>query len=307
MTGQDVTLYQEMQRLEEQGEGLILSSERIIGSANAIETNLIRSGDTLTAETSWLNIGNTDTNNITVSSYANSNAELVKGSFYLNDTDEYVDTTDLKSGSFVEGKFDSSAREEAKLVADIRITGEAGSVVDLSDGILTLQATNSDTFTNSKGSKNLITYQGDLNYDGRVSMKDLAYLNAGAARQEVDANNDVIADSVARDVDADFSGKIDIADLAILDKDWGSSLHTGDETFSGSDEITWDELGKQGEDGDWNNSAFTDQNAIEYALGNFSQTLDPSIAGVSGADDVNNNQENDLLGTDFQDTPTPLG
>ena len=112
---------------------------------------------------------------------------------------------------------------------------------------------------------------------------------------------------MARDVDADFSGKIDIADLAILDKDWGSSLHTGDETFSGSDEITWEELGKQGEDGDWNNSAFTDQNAIEYALGNFSQTLDPSIAGVSGADDVNNNQENDLLGTDFQDTPTPLG
>ena len=48
------------------------------------------------------------------------------------------------------------------------------------------------------------------------------------------------------------------------------------------------------------------EGAVELALGNFNQTLDPAIAGVSGADDVNNNQENDLLGTDFQDAPTPL-
>ena len=132
-------------------------------------------------------------------------------------------------------------REEVTLVADIKVTGEAGKVVDLSDGILSLQATNSDVFTNAKGSKNLITYQGDLNYDGRVSMKDLAYLNAGAARQEVDDNNNVIADSVAADVDADFSGKIDIADLEVLDADWGKTLHTGDETFTGSDSINWNE------------------------------------------------------------------
>ena len=45
---------------------------------------------------------------------------------------------------------------------------------------------------------------------------------------------------------------------------------------------------------------------MELALGNFNQTLDPAVAGVSGADDVNNNQENDLLGTDFQDAPAPL-
>ena len=56
----------------------------------------------------------------------------------------------------------------------------------------------------------------------------------------------------------------------------------------------------------WTNSAFADQNSVEFALGNFSQTLDPSIAGVSGADDVNQNQTNDLLGTDFQNTPDPL-
>ena len=96
VTGQDVTLYQEMQRLEEQGEGLILSSVRTIGSATTTETNLIRSGDTVSAETSWLNTGNTDTNNITISGYSNTYAELVKGSFYLNETDGTVDTTDLQ-------------------------------------------------------------------------------------------------------------------------------------------------------------------------------------------------------------------
>tara|TARA_Y200000002_G_C22558467_1_gene611405 strand:- start:121 stop:1017 length:897 start_codon:yes stop_codon:yes gene_type:complete len=296
----------EMQRLEEQGEGLILSSVRTIGSANTIETNLIRSGDTLSAETAWLNTGNTDSKNISINAYSNNNAEFINSSFYFNDTDEYLQTIDLKGGSFVGEQFDHGFREEVKLVADIKITGDAGNVLDLSDGILSLQSANSDAFTNNKGSKNLITYQGDLNYDGRVSMKDLAYLNAGAARQEVDDNNNVIADSVAADVDADFSGKIDIDDLAILDKDWGKTLHTGDKTFSGSDEITWDELSTQGSHGSWDNSAFTEQNSLENSFGNFNQTLDPAIAGVSGADAVNNNQENDLLGTDFQDAPTPL-
>ena len=70
----------EMQRLEER-EGLILSSVRTIGSANTIETNLIRSGDTLSAETAWLNTGNTDSNNISTSAYFNKNAEFINSSF----------------------------------------------------------------------------------------------------------------------------------------------------------------------------------------------------------------------------------
>ena len=89
-------------------------------------------------------------------------------------------------------------------------------------------------------------------------------LNAGAARQEVDDNNNVIADSVAADVDADFSG-VDIDDLAILDKDWGKTLHTGDKTFSGSDEILgWTKYARS--HGGWDNSAFTEQNSLENSL-----------------------------------------
>ena len=80
-------------------------------------------------------------------------------------------------------------------------------------------------------------------------MKDLAYLNAGAARQVVTPaedpegidsdGNGYIDDTVASDVDADFNGKIDMYDLSILDADWGKSLHTGDEQFQGSSDITW--------------------------------------------------------------------
>ena len=75
-------------------------------------------------------------------------------------------------------------------------------------------------------------------------------------RTEVDANNDVIANG-GKDVDADFSGKIDIADLEVLDADWSRTLHTGDEEFT--DLIhSWIELGTQR--GSWNNSAFEEQN-----------------------------------------------
>ena len=104
--------------------------------------------------------------------------------------------------------------------------GEASNVLDLSDGNVSIQADGSETFSNAgQGSSNLITYQGDLNYDGRVSMKDLAYLNAGAARQQLVESNDENGNAVqvasqasyARDVDADFSGKIDLADLSVLD------------------------------------------------------------------------------------------
>ena len=65
-------------------------------------------------------------------------------------------------------------------------------------------------------------------------MKDLAYLNAGAARQIDNQDGSIDVEAVARDVDADFSGKIDLADLSVLDADWGKTLHTGDEQFQGS-------------------------------------------------------------------------
>ena len=106
-------------------------------------------------------------------------------------------------------------------------------------------------------------------------MKDLAYLNAGAARQQLslldvvpndeDKNGDGIIDaSVAHDVDADFNGRIDLADLSILDADWGKTLHTGDQQFQGSGDVSWSELDSQGESSTWENDSFKDQNCLLY-------------------------------------------
>ena len=111
----------------------------------------------------------------------------------------------------------SDTEAKTTMTAEIEIADKAGSVVDLSLGILKFNADGiEDGFANKKGSKDLITYQGDLNYDGRVSMKDLAYLNAGAARANAGGG-------VAADVDADFDGKIDLANLSVLDEDCGKS------------------------------------------------------------------------------------
>ena len=156
------------------------------------------------------------------------------------------------------------------------------------------QAEGSRIFSNEgQGSSNPITFQGDLNYDGRVSMKDLAFLNAGAARQQSttehsgeDADGNGIVDaSLARDVDADFNGKIDMYDLSVLDQDWGNSLHTGtSQGFTGSsEELTWESLDAQG-GATWDNSSFKAQNAIEAEndyIGSLETTAQTSVIGAS--------------------------
>ncbi|NMP13026.1 hypothetical protein HI853_03990, partial [Cyanobacteria bacterium 150SLHA] len=125
----------------------------------------------------------------------------------------------------------------------------------------------------------------------------------GAARQqqvsaadnatEVDANNDGVVDaSVATAVDANFDGQISMADLAVLDADWGESLHQpstatangSESSFTGSNQISWDELDNQGTTGDaaWDNQAFKDQNAVE-AANDFVESLEsPAAVGVIG-------------------------
>ena len=121
-------------------------------------------------------------------------------------------------------------------------------VLDISNGIVPFKPMVQGSLPSmqGKGSSNLITFQGDLNYDGRVSMKDLAYLNAGAARQQLNSRHarSVVASesSYCRDVDADFSGKIDMGDFSSR-SDWGRTLHTGDETFTGSNAtLNWDQI-----------------------------------------------------------------
>lgn len=292
VTGRKVTLYDASINLEQQGDGLVLGTQRVIGSSSDF-TNLVRSGDTLSTSATWLNVGNIEANNIKAYGTENANASLVSSS---------ISKTSLKSGSFVDGDFQEAGRESLKLTADIKITGDAGEVLKLGDGILNVEADGSRIFTNAgKGSSNLITFQGDLNYDGRVSMKDLAFLNAGAARQQSTADtsgedldgNGIVDASLARDVDADFSGKIDMDDLAVLDQDWGKSLHTGEgEGFTGSSAgITWETLDVQGGT-TWDNSSFKAQNAIEAENGYIGSLETTAEGGTYG--DGNNPSNEDL-------------
>ena len=143
-------------------------------------------------------------------------------------------------------------------------------------------------------------------------MKDLAYLNAGAARQQLvdgtDQNGNAVQvaseASYARDVDADFSGKIDLADLSVLDADWGKTLHTGDQDFQGSEDVSWSELDSQGDSSTWENDSFKDQNAIEAEESYVGSLESPAETGVIGADGNATANDNDITGASFQD-PTP--
>ena len=299
--GQDVTLYEAKINLKQQGDGLVLGTERVIG-ADAAFTNLIRSGDTLTTSVDWLNVGNIQANNLSYTEVYNQHATLNTATF---------SKSSVASGSFIDGIFVEDARESTTLTAEIKVTGQAGNVLDLADGIISIKADGSDVFANTgKGSSNLITFQGDLNYDGSVSMKDLAYLNAGAARQQATAENPAGLDAdgngfidatVARDVDADFNGKIDLADLAILDADWGKTLHIGDEQFQGSADISWNELDSQGAGSSWDNASFKDQNAVEADASYVGSLESPTTTGVIGADGNTNANDGDMQGAYFQD------
>ena len=123
-------------------------------------------------------------------------------------------------------------------------------------------------------------------------MKDLAYLNAGAAR--VKSGGDV-----ASGVDANYDDSIDILDLAVLDKDWGKSLHEGKDDFLGSNELSWEELDSQAVK-EWDNTVFKEQNAFE-AFDGFVGSLESPTSNVIGADGNTEANDEDMLGTNFQD------
>ena len=163
-------------------------------------------------------------------------------------------------------------------------------------------------YRSNKGSKNLITFQGDLNYDGRVSMKDLAFLNAGAARQQLvdctdkDGKTVKVAsdDSYARDVDANFDKVINLEDLAVLDADWGQSLHDGTAGgFTGSsDTFTLSHLDAQGS-ATWDNSSFKAQNVIEADAGYIGSLETTAAPGDIGGDSGNGTNDQ-MTGGDAQ-------
>jgi len=198
-------------------------------------SNLIRSGDTLERTTRWRNDG-----------------EFTLRDLELSDLHQAGVAT--SKSWFVDGLDALAVGDTAEITTEFHVYGAAGSVLDsvaLGFQLDALGGYHWDTADMLQFQhKNLITYQADLNYDGRVSMKDLAFLNAGVSR------------GYSRDVDANYDGALDINDLAVIDAEWGQSLHQGEGQFLGSDAISMTDLSQQGMH-QWDSSAFLSQNAIE--------------------------------------------
>jgi hypothetical protein len=227
-------------------------------------TNLIRTGDTIERITQWQNDGEFSFRDLTISNIDQAGVAKAVSVFLGNDS-RTLNTLAPDSGD--------GAGEAAEIRTTFMVSGQAGSVLDTSKLGFQLDATGGFHWDTSKmdlfQQKNLITFQGDLNYDGAVTMKDLAFLNAGAARGSGDARG------YSRDVDANFDGELDIEDLAILDADWGRSLHQGQSQFLGSDQLSMASLTDQGQH-HWDSRAFQAQNTIE-AKATYSNPITDSV------------------------------
>ena len=207
-------------------------------------TNLIRSGDTIWQSSTWKNDGEFSFTDLRITNLSNAVAEVTSLFDNKEATLAELGWSDLPG----EG-------EVATINTSFHINGKAGSVLDTTEVGYKLDAYGEYSWDTTEmeqfAVKNLITWQGDLSYDGAVDMADLAALNKGAK----DGGS-------AHDVDANYDGFIDFRDLAVIDKEWGESLHTGDGKFTGSDKISMAELFEQ-EGHQWDSSAFAKRNAIE--------------------------------------------
>ena len=140
------------------------------------------------------------------------------------------------------GMLDASTMDGAKLVTRLSLDSSglsAGDVHGFGDasGIFQLTGEQSSDVTGyaDQVTENLITYQGDLNYDGRVSLTDLAFLNAGEVAEDSSGN--------FADVDANFDGSITIDDLEVLSNDWGETIYDASSSDFSGNYASFDDFG----------------------------------------------------------------
>ena len=229
--------------LDEQG--TTLYTQRYIGSSD--KTYLIRDGSTVDAKGWWANRGTygvkaedlnltaSDTTNFklmelavgengtyeAVNSYAVDTVTDLSGSDLIDGGSVDLSTGFDASGNANKSSWDGSGSENIELSFKVQVDGKVGQRLnELETDFYTLEGKDTDGYesTSAKLTNNIITFQGDLNYDGRVSMKDLAFLNAGGVAEDNSGN--------FSDVDANYDGKITASDLAILDRDWGGTIHS---------------------------------------------------------------------------------
>lgn len=285
-----------------------ISTGRSLGIDQQEITNLVRQGAKFE---DWAQLSNSGESTLT-SVKAIQTGSVVNGTFTLeikqrpDDYDASGAWVNWSSGTVMNGteialgdvnfKVNSAGvvteRGQIWVTKKLEVTGDAGSVLtQVGGGGLEVHAyVNGSNERGKVGtfigttSKNLITYKGDLNYDGRVSMKDLAFLNAGAKAW----NNGGAGAVYNAEVDANFDNAFNVADLAVLNADWGKTLHktvtggtvpdasggTTTRSFTGNtgaNAISWAELAGNG-NYTWSNKSFEDQSKLE-AASNFVATL----------------------------------
>jgi hypothetical protein len=207
--------------------GTSLYTQRNIGSDDI--TSLVRSGDTVSATAYWSNAGSYSEylNKVEVlKTTGSSQLELMSTGLAsaLSGENSLVDGFDISQMMVLErtvgddliSGISSTPSDSFSLDLDVKVLAQAGTVLSDFD-FYKLDGQNGDASTSTNVSSNLVTFAGDLNYDGRVSLKDLAFLNAGVlAKAEGQEYSDV---------DANFDTFLDVRDLATLSDDFGKSLH----------------------------------------------------------------------------------
>mgnify|MGYP003304542620 CR=1 FL=1 len=124
-----------------------------------------------------------------VSSYAVDTVTDLSGSDLIDGGSVDLSTGFDASGNANKSSWDGSGSENIELSFKVQVDGKVGQRLnELETDFYTLEGKDTDGYESTNGTtdasgnssltNNIITFQGDLNYDGRVSMKDLAFLNA---------------------------------------------------------------------------------------------------------------------------------
>ena len=239
--------------LDEQG--TTLYTQRSIGSDD--KTYLIRDGSTVDAKAWWANLGNygikaedlnlkaVDKTNFKLMEISAGNDGYQAVDSYVIDTVTSLSGSDLIDGGSVDlsngsnTSWNGSGSENVEISFKVQVDGKVGQrLSQLETDFYKLEGKDTDGFesvnSTSKLTNNMITFQGDLNFDGRVSMKDLAFLNAGKLNAIQNGNQ------APDDVDANYDGQITATDLAILDRDWGGTIHSDALTNSLVTDTEWE-------------------------------------------------------------------
>ena len=267
------------------------ATQRTIGfdSGTSQYTSIVRAGDSLTS------LGS-----VTLSTEGNVNTNFkaeLQGAQTSTFDINFDETTNPDKGIDGNVSHDNSTQDYD---LTLKVAGQAGQVIDL-DGVSVKISDQEDRYAESTdlAGKNLITYQSDINYDGRVSMADLAYLNAGAARN-----------TNPHEVDVNYDGEISLNDLAKMDEEWGSSLHTNalvNDSFAGTNQTSIDLTAFNNISGtSIDNSSFISQNAIEQA-GDFVGSL--SVGGSQNYVDtsIQNNASESSESSSISQSGSPSG